>query len=412
MSGWRYGWCLTCGLLLVSGCGSPANTPDAPQGTSTVSFTPPPADAAAAVTALAAAMRDGKVEQAYDLLPASYQSDVDRLVHEFAGQMDPEIWSAGFGVLGKATGLLKAKKDLLLSMADQPGKEAQTEKLAANWDGLVSGLEKFVASDLSEVDRLKSRSARELLQAGVGPLAKVLVSMATVNSQDGAATPATSVTAADFDKVKAEVLEATDSTATVKITSPAKAEPEIVEFAKVEGKWIPKTMADTWAENISKAREQIKAIDPDAISAQKPKILQMVTTMNGVLDQMMKAEKPEEIQAAMAPLFVQAMMMGLPLGGNAKPQTKATNRPSGRVTLIVTQTLSAEDQEKLEVAIKELIDDSSMRKITTTKVNGRTILSVSPVADIDAFAKKLTVAKELEIDTDKNVITIEKIEFE
>ncbi|HET6425695.1 MAG TPA: hypothetical protein VFG20_18540 [Planctomycetaceae bacterium] len=401
MQKWRCGWCLACGILLMTGCES-STTPNAPQAAAPV-VAPPPTDAAATVTAFVTAMKDGKVEHAYDLLPASYQKDVDGVVHEFASQMDSEIWSAGFGVLSKSAGVLKAKKDLLISMAAQPGRETQNEKMAQHWDSLVTGLERLTASDLSEIEKVKTNSTRDLLQKGVGPLAKAVVSMATVRTQDGTAT------AADLDQIKAEMVESGDTTAKVKVTSPGKKEPEVVEFTKVEGKWIPKSMADKWAENMTKTREQIQAIDQDAIAAQKPKILQLATTANGVLDEMMKAETPEQIQQAAFPLLLQGMMMGNQMGA---PKPKTTKPAAGQVTITIAQDLSDADQEKFEVVLKGLVEDSGNRTITTTKVDGKTIVTAGPVVDVGDFAKKLTVAKELEIDAENRAITVERIEFE
>jgi hypothetical protein len=398
---------LVCSLLLLSGCAANTPTTDSPSAVAPTAVLSPPSDAGATVTAFAAAMKDGRIEQAYDLLPASYQKDVDGVVHEFAGQMDGEIWSAGFGVLSNGATVLKTKKDLLISMASQPGKEEQVELMKKHWDVLVEGVEKLATSDLAEIQKVKTKPARELMQQGVGPLVKALMSMGTVRTQDG------TTTIADLQQITTEVLESSDTTAKVKITTKGKAEPETVEFAKVEGKWIPKSMADEWAGNIAKAREQIKAIDPDAIAAQKPKVMQFITTANGVLDEMNKAETAEQIQQAAFPLVLQAMMMGSqmgPMGGPTKPRTSAP--AAAGITITIAKDLTDEEQEKFELVLKELVDDSDNRSITMATVDGKTIVTVSPVGDIEIFAKKLTVAKELEVDADGRAITIQKMEFE
>lgn len=402
MRKWRYGWCLVAGVLLLSGCSS-STTPSTPDAAVPALNAAPPADAAATVTTMAAAMKDGKVEVAYDMLPASYQKDVDGLIHDFAGRMDAEIWSAGFGVLSKSAGLLKAKKELLISMAQQPGKEEQTEKMKTHWDSLVSGLEKLAASDLAEVEKLKTSSARDLLQKGVGPLAKSLVAMATVRNADG------TMSAADLDQIKAELVEPGDTTAKVKITSPGKPEPETVEFVKVEGKWIPKTLADKWSENIAQAKQQIAAVDPDQLAAQKPKVMQLVGTTNGVLDEMMKAESAEQIQQAAFPLLLQAMMMGSQMGPMGAPKSKPAT--GGQATIMIAQELSDQEQQTLELVLKDLVEDSGNRSITMAKADGKTIVTVAPVADVTELAKKLTVAKELEVDAEKGVISVQKIEL-
>ncbi len=392
------------GLAFVGGCGSPSSPPGSPPAALTAGMgtAAAPADAAATVTASAKAVRDGKLDQAYDLLPASYQKDIDGLVHQFAGQMDSEVWEAGFGSLSKAADLLKVKKELLLSMIPkQPGKEAQTEQLAGHWDELAMGLEKFATSDLSNVTNLQTMPARDLLQKGVNPLAKAVASMAAVQSQGQAAS------LADLDKITAEVVTSTESTASVKITSPNKPEPETVEFAKVEGKWIPKSMADDWAKNMESARNQLKASGGDAITANKPKILQFIKTLDGVLDQMKTAENAEQLQQAAFPLVLQAMMMQGQMGGaGSKPQP-----PAAQVTITVGHELTEEQETKLFAVLKDLVA-SEETSTTSAKVDGKTIITVSPVDDVEAFAKKLTVAQEVEVDADGRTITVGKIVFD
>lgn len=391
------------GLMLVCGCGSPAAPPVTSDKLAPAEVKAPPADAATTVKTFAGALRDAKVDVAYDLLPASYQKDIDGVVHDFATKMDSEVWEAGFGTVGKAAGLLKVKKELLLSMIPkQPGNEIQSQQLTANWDGLANGLEQLAQSDLSRIQKLESTPTRELLVTGVGPLVKALVSIATVRTQDGV------TSFAELDKVTAEVLTSTDSTASVKITSPSKPEPQTVEFAKVDGKWIPKSLADEWPSSMEKLREQLKAFDADTITTNKPQILQTFKTVDGVLEQMKSAENPEQIQQAAFPLILQAMMMqGQMNAGRPKPKPTAS-----QVTITVTQELSDDDQTKLNAVLKTLVDDSTALSTTSAIVDGKTIVTVGPVANVDEFAKKLSIAKDIEVDADGRTISISKIEFE
>lgn len=395
-------------LSAVCGCGTSSTPTTGPESLSTADAdqAAAPADAAAAVTAAASAMRDGKLEHAYDLLPASYHKDIDGLVHEFADQMDADVWDATFGVLGKATSLLKTKKELLLSMLPkQPGAETQTAALADKWDGLAGGLEQLVTSDLSELSKLRSTTTRSVLQKGVGPLMKELVALSAVVSPPGAPS------LADLDKVRAEVVTSTDSAATVKITSPNQAEPETVEFAKVEGKWIPKSFADEWAANIEKARENLKSVGGDALTASKPQILQVLKSVDGALDQMLTAETPEQIQAATFSLVPAAMMMS-GMQGQMSGASPSKSKPAPQVTITVAQELSDDELTKLGDVLKDLVDDTAPLSTTSAKLDGKTIITVKPVADVAAFVEKLTIAKDAEVDEDNRSINASKLAFE
>lgn len=66
--------------------------------------------AAAAVLTTLKGLEAGKLAEAYDFLPASYQADLDQLLHDFAGTMDPEVWSRLTGTARKTIAFLKSKK--------------------------------------------------------------------------------------------------------------------------------------------------------------------------------------------------------------------------------------------------------------------------------------------------------------
>lgn len=401
----RLGMCIGLVLVFVCGCGTPVAPPVASDDLAAASVEPAPADAAATVTAFAKAVRDGKVEAAYDLLPTSYQKDIDGVVHDFATRMDSEVWETGFNTLGKAAEVLNTKKELLLSMVpQQQGREADVEKLKTNWDALAGGLAQLAASDLSRIQKLESTPARELLRQGIGPLLKTLATIATVRTQDGA------TSFADLDQVKAEIVTSTESTASVKITSPHKPEPETVDFAKVDGKWIPKSMADDWATNMEKVREQVQDLDVDTLALNKPQILKVFKTVDGVLEQMKTAETAEEIQGASFALLPVAMMMANMQNQMGVANTKS--KPANHVTIIVTQELSEGDQSKLNDFLKPLVDDTEALSTTSSLTNGKTVVMVKPVANVAEFAEKLTIAKEVEIDEQTRIINVGRIEFE
>ena len=55
-------------------------------------------------------LADGDLSVAWEALPASYQSDLNGLAHDFAKVVDPDLWNRTFAVLSKLTRLLKEKE--------------------------------------------------------------------------------------------------------------------------------------------------------------------------------------------------------------------------------------------------------------------------------------------------------------
>src|SRR5581483_10484592 len=85
-------------------------------------------------------IKKGRLEQAYDFLPFSYQQEIDGLLQSFATRMDPDLWNELFAVLRKGVDVLKTKKEFVLPLVQQfalgpRGNEPHAaERLETNWD--------------------------------------------------------------------------------------------------------------------------------------------------------------------------------------------------------------------------------------------------------------------------------------
>ena len=78
------------------------------------------------VRAVAAGLADRHPEILWQALPPTYQKDISELTHAFAERMDPAVWDAVFALGSRTVGLLRDKKDLILStsMVQAAGEEA------------------------------------------------------------------------------------------------------------------------------------------------------------------------------------------------------------------------------------------------------------------------------------------------
>ncbi|HSG70767.1 MAG TPA: hypothetical protein VLA12_10155, partial [Planctomycetaceae bacterium] len=108
-------WLLLAGFCLqIAGCGGgeetsttssdsdPAATPAPPTldnatpSTSTGTSTPD-----GTVKAFLAALKNNQLGDIWDLLPPSYQQDVNGLVRDFGGQVDAELWDKSFALMNR-----------------------------------------------------------------------------------------------------------------------------------------------------------------------------------------------------------------------------------------------------------------------------------------------------------------------
>ena len=104
----------------------------------------------------AASMEAGNLRALWDALPASYQSDVNDLIHTFAANMDADVWRAGAGLLQKAIRVLKEKKEFILKQPALAQSPMDATTMAENWDPLVGVLETIATSELADLQKLKT----------------------------------------------------------------------------------------------------------------------------------------------------------------------------------------------------------------------------------------------------------------
>src|SRR4029079_7652242 len=84
--------------------------------------------------------------------------------------------------------------------------------------------------------------------------------------------------------------------AVLDLRSALDAEPQPAEFVEVEGKWIPKSLSDSWSATIGKAATRLSDLSEEDIAAAALQIGPLLLQIEGTLDQMIRAERAEEVQ--------------------------------------------------------------------------------------------------------------------
>lgn len=400
---------LVCGL---AGCGSSAPAPSTAEilkgaGDRAARGPIPSAErinAAKAVENTLTAFRKGQLDEAYDFLPTSYQSDIDMLVQNFVNRMDPEVWNQTFAVLGKGVQVLDQKQDLFLAMAQKPGNEAELQNLSAEWARMTGVLKPLVGGDLAQLDKLKAATSRELIKLHLTPVAKQLMASSAALGATG------NLSLSDLERTKVELISESEYTAVVRITTPSRTEPETVDFMLVEGRWIPESLANSWPETIRTAREAVDSVSPETIAQWKPPTLQALKTVDAAFTKMLEAKRPEDLQAAAAPLVIQAMLMSSQLQESTKPKPMAA--PAEGVMLTIGRELSDDEQTKLLTKLEALADDPAASSYTATASGGKTLISLKPIKNVAAFAEKLKFLSAPEIDVEGRAITAADVTLE
>lgn len=235
----------------------------------------------------------------WNSLPASYQKDASGLVTEFAGKMDKDVWNKSFALAGKSVTVLKTQKKMVI---DQLGiflpPNVDRKQLSENWDAIADILLTIVNSELGNLDELKKGDVEKLLSGSGAKLLKQTEVFGRLMDQSktkpGQKIPTTIPEAAKA--VKVTVLKKDDKQATLKVETEGRKETEELVLVNVEGKWVPKEMADGWSKAMEGARNGLSQIRPETVSQYKPVILKGIDAIDKKLDVLAAAKTSEEFQ--------------------------------------------------------------------------------------------------------------------
>lgn len=269
--------------LILSGCGGSG----APE---------PAATADAAVMQVVDSLNANNAAGPWNMMPESYQQDLNGLMHGFAGKMDAGLWNSGTGTLKKLEEVLRTKKDLLLASPMLKSAPMQQD-LSANYDQLVAILGTLTDSKLMSLEELKTADMGTLLSSTGS---RLMEQASEVNISNSSPKPMGMNSMLKMPgkilETKAELVSEDGDTAVVRITTEGE-KPQEVPFVRVEGKWIPQDMADNFPKSIQDGK---KALEKFRISPQmKSQAMMGLNMVNGMLDQIQAANTQEELQGVL-----------------------------------------------------------------------------------------------------------------
>jgi len=289
------------------------------------------------VTTPLKALEEKNPKLIWDMLPASYQKDLNGLVQTFAKEMDAELWDAGAGLLGGIGELLRTKKDLIagmLSEMDEAG-EIPLSEITSGLEMAGTLLDKLAKSDLGSLNKLRTVDLGNVADTFGRDMMKLIGDSAKAA---GEADPFGLET---LRGIKVEVVSEDGSSATIKVSGlpeafdfesltelPGGLPPGLpglpdldelpfadftdfengeLEVVKVEGKWVPKELADGWEDGISAAKVGMGAVGEMA-DEDKQMALGIIKGINGGLATIRKAKTKEQFQMALMQATMGAMM--------------------------------------------------------------------------------------------------------
>ena len=283
-------------LLLILGFAQHADTavpggtlPETPDGT---------------VVVIAQQLLDHHPEIIWEALPKSYRTDINEITSTFAEKMDPEVYDRAFSLMMRAIEVLDDRKDIILASETFTSSGADGDEIRTGLANTQAYVATLKASEIATLEGLGKVEWRRFL-ATTG--AQLLEHAASIETEDG------DKPLDDLETLEVETLDLSDDRATLRISS-ADHEPEEVEMARVEGRWIPAEMADSWPQEIAEVRQNLAEYTPEEMAAQKTQIMMFFGMADGLIEQIASLQTPEEFDAAIGPMlapFMGAASMGM-----------------------------------------------------------------------------------------------------
>jgi hypothetical protein len=262
-------------------------------------------------------LADNKPEVIWEALPAKYQKVIHDGIKKSGANVDAEIQTKTVAVLKKATGILKNKKMLILetvqAMSGGQG-EVLPPEITENWDDGVSLLEIVINSKAMTPEWLKDPDIGAVLKEDGGklmssPAFEKFINLALKEDADQDAPKDLAQMRSWIKGIKVELVESTETTATVKMSS---ADFEIkdgdaIEMVKVEGRWLPKKWVEVLdiliADINSNAPKSefgllVNTVDSQMTDYQKAQLLGFLNSVDRALDTINSAADSNELMAA------------------------------------------------------------------------------------------------------------------
>ncbi len=397
----RYFELVCCSLISViaaaSGCGS-SPQPSAPTSTAkakievtekttddktqTASSLPsapqkPTTDSAlASVEETLDAIKRGDLVRALNFLPAKYQSDVDDLVHEFANQMDADVWAKLFATLRKFIEVLRTRKPLFLEL-DLLQDRVEFDFIRRNWDASVGLLESVVQSDLSDLTTLRTVMVKSLLPGEASELLRQLDALGLGLGAD---------LAQQFSEVNVQFVRANGNEQVLTFQGPRDEKPVEIIYIKHEERWLPKSLVEQWSAGIETDRAWLAKL-PEQIKAVKPRLMESLSQTEAILDQILAAQNREEFAQAVGPAIL-SLATAWPRMQQLAQQSASNQPGTPPLIIVINRELSDSEQSRLIDAVFKPLQASGT-DYTVLANDGKTTCRVTRVSNIPAIREAL-----------------------
>ena len=398
----------TVGVLGTIGCGGegsdsiPSAAPGGGTQSATGSSADPKAEASAkvdagepelAVRAVLEGVRDGKASPIWTFLPSRYQRDINRLVQDFAGRVDAEVWDRAFVTFKRLLDVARSKKDLLINNPGLALREIDQKQLDENWPALLGLFDTLLTSELKEVKTLKTFDGQKFF-AGTGT--RFLDQLRTLSSTDA------SDPLGDLATSKISVLDRGPETARLQIGAAGTPETPSPprQFIVIDGQWFPSELAADLQEALRLGRVSVEAMPRAGTAESRKSWLAVLDALDTAATALEKANTVESFNKALA----DAQLKVIPLLATSSSDEPRNSKLVTTITVILQGAMDEKARRDHIAALRTLSKHQEAPDVTSS--NDATTVILTTTQSIQSIVDGIKFGKVTRVDERKRTITI------
>ena len=238
----------------------------------------------------------------WDLLPGSYQADINTWCRNLAKALPKDAYEKIFAVIHKTGAVLKQKSDFLaanlpLKMMLQMFGNANEDDLAATFAAAGDVCLLLARSDIATIEGLGSLDAGQFLHGTGARIGRSAIRAFRILGSDPIA---------ELHSAQIEVLGSTPSSTTLRIRSYG--QQFDLPFVQVDHRWVPAVMDTTWQEMNPTILAEIAALDLKSSS----QLLWILDQISADLDKLLAIEGRSKFEKTIMDLVGKYQKLQLP----------------------------------------------------------------------------------------------------
>ena len=279
--------CCSCCLFGCSGSDNVASVPPTSTTQKVVEPDGPPKTADAAVRRVLGGLRQQNARTVWEFLPPAHRTEIEELVRDVAKMLDDETWEATVAVWQKARRVLPLKATAIRGQSNAGSTERRSQS-AVSPQSLQRLFDSVGDSELADLKRLRQIEIGLFLEKTGGELLQTLGAL-----QTGGVISSTAFES--LAKVEVTLVSTSADSAIVRMKWPDQ-EPTEHAYVRIDGYWLPKTLAESWSESVADIRKQAVAW-ADGLKQQPDSWNAQIKAIDQLLDEIAATKSNEETRA-------------------------------------------------------------------------------------------------------------------